>query len=475
MLETPSFGDGAPVRVGQYEIVRELGRGSMGAVYVARRPDLDRLFALKVMNRSILSDREAILRFKQEARLASRIDHPGVVQVVDVGDVEGAPFYVMTLCEGETLQQLLKRGPLEPTRAARLARDLADAVAAAHAQGCIHRDLKPANVILDPASGRPRITDFGLAQDTRTNERLTRTGEILGTPYYMAPEQLVGARDVDGRADVYALGVILYECLSGNRPYEAPSTALLAGKVLEGKSTPLRVRVPGVPPPLEAIVHHAIANDRARRLPTAAALRDELDRYLEGGREVEPAPSPLSGTTIALLVVAGAFLLATVLITVIVLHENTLREEEARARRVEEDARKREADERARHEAAEAARRRADDEEAKRRARESLTGMWDGDYGPNGIEKVEIRQQGNEVTATKVTGDAWVPAGEVTFRATLDGRSGEGQGQIATAQGHKDPRFVPGRLTVVDEDTIQFEWIVDGRGGFVVSYKRASR
>jgi hypothetical protein len=468
------------VRVGPYEIVRELGRGSMGAVYVARRPDLDRLFALKVMSRSILADREAVLRFKQEARLASRIDHPGVVQVVDVGDVEGAPYYVMTLCEGETLQELLRRGPLEEKRATGLARDLADAVAAAHAQGCIHRDLKPANVIMDPASGRPRITDFGLAQDTRANERLTRTGEILGTPYYMAPEQLEGARDVDGRADVYALGVILYECLSASRPYEAPSTALLAGQIREGKSTPLRARVPGVPAPLEEIVQRAIANDRERRIPTAAALRDGLDRYLDGGSRgsssarAELAPPPLSGTTIALLVVAGAFLLATVLITAIVLHQNALREEEARVRRAEEDARKRDADERARREAAETARRRAVEEEAQRKARESLTGFWNGDYGPNGIEKIEIRQQGNEVTATKVTGDDWVPAGEVTWRATLDGKTGEGQGQIAD-KGHKNARLVPGRLTVLDEDHVSFEWIMEGNQGFPVFYTRLPR
>src|SRR5439155_13428807 len=138
-----------------------------------------------------LADPAAVARFKQEARLASRIDHQGVVPVVDAGEAGGVPFYVMGYCPGESLQSLLRRGALPALDAARLVRALADAVAAAHAAGCLHRDLKPGNVIVDPAL-TPRITDFGLARDTSAEQRLTKTGEVIGTPYYMSPEQVRG-------------------------------------------------------------------------------------------------------------------------------------------------------------------------------------------------------------------------------------------------------------------------------------------
>jgi hypothetical protein len=271
-------------RIGSYEVGRELGRGSMGVVYAARKAGLDRGFAIKVM-KDADADPELMARFTREADVASRIMHPGIVPVIDRGEHEGRAYYVMELAPGPTLRARLDaRGKIPPQEAARLVRDLADAAAAAHAVGVIHRDLKPANVILEEPSGRPRITDFGLARDAFSGDKLTQSGDMIGTPFYMAPEQVRGERDVDERADVYALGVILYECLAGRRPFEARFPGELGKLILAGERRPLRELVKETPEGLEAICLKAFSVSRAARYRNATELKEDLGRFLGGKR-----------------------------------------------------------------------------------------------------------------------------------------------------------------------------------------------
>jgi hypothetical protein len=270
--------------LGPYELQSELGRGAMGVVYLARHATLGRLCAVKVLIGGALADAEAVERFRRESALASRVQHPNVVAVYDVGFANGVYFYVMEHCPGRTLKTLLKeREKLPSEEAARLAAQVARGLAAAHVAGIVHRDVKPANIILEEGTTRPRITDFGLARDsTQTKDALTRTGDLVGTPSYMSPEQLVGRRGIDARSDVYALGVLLYEMLSGRRPFLAATTAELSAKVLTEEPRPLRSVAPEVPPPLEAIVAKAMARAPEGRYPTAAEVADDLERFLSG-------------------------------------------------------------------------------------------------------------------------------------------------------------------------------------------------
>jgi hypothetical protein len=288
-----------PNRLGVYELDKVLGRGSMGVVYLARKPGLDRLFALKVLTQAALDDDRTLLaRFEREVTVASRLDHPGIVRVLDRGEDRGHFFYAMEYCPGPTLQKRIGAGRLPAREAAEVLRELADAVDAAHRAGVIHRDLKPANVILSGADesghgGRPRITDFGLARDERSSHRLTRSGDTIGTPYYMAPEQVRSEKDVDGRADVYALGVVLFECLSGKRPFESRSAVDLGKMIVEGARASLRDAAPDVPPGLEAIANKAFSLARGSRYPAAGDLRDDLDRWLRGARPLALPPRAL--------------------------------------------------------------------------------------------------------------------------------------------------------------------------------------
>ena len=273
-------------RIGDYELERELGRGNNGVVYLARRSGLERCFALKVLLKSAALGPEARERFLQEAKLGARLDHPGIVSVYDAGEADDLLYFTMEYCEGEDLAQRLKReGKLPQTQAAELVRDLADAMSAAHARDVLHRDLKPGNVLLGSA-GRPRITDFGLARD-QLAATMTKSGDVLGTPFYMAPEQLQGARP-SAQVDVYALGVILYECLTGQLPHTAKSPFELAKKVLSGQVVPPLHYLPELSPALNAICLRALALSPAERTSGAAALRDELEAFLAGR---EPGPS----------------------------------------------------------------------------------------------------------------------------------------------------------------------------------------
>ena len=267
----------SPERLGSWLLLELLGKGGSGVVWRVRHVSSGEEAALKLL-RSELSDSGDVARFHLEAQVARRLRHPGIIPVFEVGLAEDRYFYVMELCRGETLQQRLKgKGPLAPRQAAELVAHLCEAVAFAHEHGFIHRDLKPANVLLDPRDGRPRVTDFGLARDRDDAFGLTRTGELLGTPSYMAPEQFLG-EPVDERTDVHALGAILFECLTGERPWSAPTVLLLADQVCHAEAPPPGQRRAGIPPWIEAACLRALAKDPRDRWPSALALREALLR-----------------------------------------------------------------------------------------------------------------------------------------------------------------------------------------------------
>jgi serine/threonine protein kinase len=269
-------------RVGSYEVVEELARGGMGAVFVARHVELDRRVALKVMLSAGEASPEEQQRFLNEAQAASKLNHPGIVTVHEVGMQAGLAFLAMELVEGESLGDRLRRvGQLDLEEAARLVADVARTLEAAHAAGLLHRDMKPANVLLS-ADGLAKITDFGIALDTTESDRLTRTGQLLGTPVYMSPEQARGQRNLDRRADVYSLGAILYESITGQRLFEGGSLANILVKV--NRVEPVRPSSlrKQISPALEEICLKALRKRRMDRYPSAAALAADLERFLAG-------------------------------------------------------------------------------------------------------------------------------------------------------------------------------------------------
>ncbi|MBX3469727.1 MAG: serine/threonine protein kinase [Planctomycetes bacterium] len=275
--------------IGPYTLLQEIGRGAGGVIFLARRPGLERRFAIKLLLGDMARDEEAVARFKREAAVASKVDDPGIIAVYDTGCDGGRYYYVMEFCPGPTLEARLMDGPMPHDDAARLVLSLARTVQAAHDRGVVHRDLKPANIIIEEGSGRPRVMDFGVARDVGANAGLSRTGELLGTPAYMAPEQLKGERDVDHRVDVYALGVILFECLAGRRPHVAATTVQLAERVIMEDAPALRTVAPTAPPALELVCRRALARDRAGRYDQARALARDLERYLAGRGVRAPA------------------------------------------------------------------------------------------------------------------------------------------------------------------------------------------
>jgi serine/threonine protein kinase len=272
---------GVTRHLGDYELLDVIGTGGMGVVYRAHQRRLNRTVALKTLNSGAMASVREIKRFRLEAEAAARLDHPGIVPVYEINEQDGVVFFSMGYIQGESLQQRLHRNTLSPQDAATLIRDLAEAVAYAHAAGVVHRDLKPGNVLLD-RQGSPRISDFGLAQ-IADGEPLTITGAVMGTPSYMAPEQAMGdGGRVGERTDVYALGAILYSCLCGHAPFRAESAAATMHQVIYAAPVPLcQLRV-DIPRDLETICAKCLEKEPDARYASATQLRDELQRYLEG-------------------------------------------------------------------------------------------------------------------------------------------------------------------------------------------------
>jgi WD40 repeat protein len=269
----------APPAPPGYEIVGELGRGGMGVVYQARHVDLGRTVALKMILAGGHAGGAELARFRTEAQAIARLQHPNIVQVFEIGEHDGRPFLALEYCAGGSLDRRLHNTPLPPRDAARLVEQLARAVQAAHACGVVHRDLKPANILLQE-SDVPKIADFGLARKLDEASQ-TSTGAVLGTPSYMAPEQAAGRNhDIGPATDVYALGAILYECLTGRPPFKAASGVDTIMQVLHADPVPPVQLQPGVPRDLETICLRCLEKPPARRY--AGALADDLQRFLAG-------------------------------------------------------------------------------------------------------------------------------------------------------------------------------------------------
>jgi serine/threonine-protein kinase len=264
-----------------YELLEELGRGGMGVVFKARQKSLDRVVALKM----VLAGRggpEAIERFRAEAAAVGRLQHANIVQVYEIDEHEGRPFYTLEFCPNGNLTKKLDGKPLPIQDAAELVRDLARAMTAVHNAGIVHRDLKPQNVLM-AADGTAKVTDFGIAKTTHEDVVQTQTGIILGTPGYMAPEQAEGrAKEVGPTADVWALGAILYECLTGRPPFLAATPVETFRQVVDQEPTPPRMLNRGIPADLEKIVLKCLEKDPDLRYRSAAELGEDLRRFLDG-------------------------------------------------------------------------------------------------------------------------------------------------------------------------------------------------
>jgi eukaryotic-like serine/threonine-protein kinase len=273
----------ASLAAGRYRIERELGRGGMAVVYLARDSELERSVAVKVLAEHLSGDGDFVARFVREARLASRLSHPNVVRVYDAGDEDGRPFIVMEWVPGASLADLER---MDPERIVELAVQACAGLQHAHDAGLLHRDIKPANLLVRE-DGVLKIADFGIARATEST-RQTQVGTVLGTAAYLAPEQVAGA-DATGASDLYALGAVLYELLTGRLPYTFASLGELASRQADGEITPVRDLAPVVPLEVEAAVMHSLAREPQFRPASAADFAHELAG--NGERPTRPLPT----------------------------------------------------------------------------------------------------------------------------------------------------------------------------------------
>ncbi len=288
---------------GRYRLVELLGKGGMATIYRATDAQLGREVAVKVLHPEYGRDPAFVARFKQEAQSAASLSHPNIVGVYDFGTDADGPYIVMELVDGEDVATLLARnGPLPPRQAARLAAEVAHALAAAHARGIVHRDVKPGNVLVS-SDGRVKVTDFGIAR-AWADARLTLPGVTLGSVHYFSPEQALGEQATEA-SDIYSLGIVLYELLSGRRPWEGDSAAAVAMARISAPPPPVSAVRPNVPPVLEEIDQRALNPDPAARFASADEMAAALEGYLdEGASRTVPPAAVVAGA-------AGAAALAT--------------------------------------------------------------------------------------------------------------------------------------------------------------------
>ncbi|HLM34543.1 MAG TPA: protein kinase [Gaiellaceae bacterium] len=263
----------------RYEVEELVGTGGMSSVYRARDQLLGRMVALKVLHQQYTEDADYVERFRREARAVAALSHPNIVTVIDRGEHEGRPFIVFEYVDGENLKKQIERlGPAPVDEALELALQVARGLSFAHQNGLVHRDVKPQNVLLN-GDGQAKVTDFGIARSLDVQHGMTQTGTVLGTSDYIAPEQAQGHR-VDEHTDVYSLGVVLYELLTGEVPFPGENFVAVAMRHINEPPPPIRDRRPDVSPRLEAAVHRAMAKDPHDRFQTMAELADELDACL---------------------------------------------------------------------------------------------------------------------------------------------------------------------------------------------------
>jgi eukaryotic-like serine/threonine-protein kinase len=335
MEARPSSAMIGTVLSGRYRLEAKLGSGGMSTVYLARDQTLDRSVAVKVMHREMSEQADQLERFRQEARAVAKLSHPNVVSVIDAGEDGGHPYIVFEYVEGETLKQRIARdGALDPQEAIAYAIEIARGLSVAHARNLVHRDIKPQNVLID-AEGRAKLTDFGISRQLE-QDGMTATGRVLGTTDYVAPEQAMG-RKVDQRSDVYSLGVVLYEMLVGQVPFQAESQVGVAMKHVNEELPDVQRRRPEVSAAVALVVERATAKDPAQRYQHVGEMIDDLSTALEveaaragtttgeATSVLDAVPPPkrkLSGRSrwswaaiLALLLVAGGSLLAVKLIS----------------------------------------------------------------------------------------------------------------------------------------------------------------
>jgi serine/threonine-protein kinase len=292
------------VKLGRYEIVRELGKGAMGIVYLAKDPLIGRLVALKTIRPSAHADdedtREFQARFIREAQAAGILNHPSIVTVHDIGVDEptGVSFIAMEYVEGHNLKEVLSAGrPLSFEQAADIIAQVAEGLDFAHAKGIVHRDVKPANIILLEGN-RAKITDFGIAKITSGAANLTTTGQFLGTPNYMAPEQIKGT-PVDGRSDIFSLGICLYECLTHRKPFGGDSLTSISYKIVHEPFPPLHEANPTIPEGFADVVMHCLAKDPVKRYQRGKDMANALRAVIRGERPMRSADPLFADDTVA--------------------------------------------------------------------------------------------------------------------------------------------------------------------------------
>ncbi|MEQ9410912.1 MAG: serine/threonine-protein kinase [Fuerstiella sp.] len=314
-----------PQLPGDYTIERELGHGGMGVVYLARQKSLQREIAIKVLRPSHQKFRNLVDRFLYEAQHLGKLRHPHIVAIHEIGDADGEPYFTMDYIAGESLTERLRRGPLSPTQAVELFKQVATGVQHAHKHGVVHRDLKPANILLNH-QGEAFVTDFGLARQMQQDSSLTQTGEVLGTPQYMAPEQARGETSLVGEAtDIHALGLILFEMLSGRPAFEASSPADVLVKVLHQEPESLRRLDNRIPRDLDTICLKCLQKNPTARYASVGALLEDIRRYEAGEplqaqrpswlslaarwcrRHWKPAAAAVMAATLAILLVGPMF------------------------------------------------------------------------------------------------------------------------------------------------------------------------
>ncbi|MEE2769448.1 MAG: Stk1 family PASTA domain-containing Ser/Thr kinase [Actinomycetota bacterium] len=296
---------GPTVFNGRYELHRQLARGGMAEVFLARDLLLDRPVAVKVLFDEFSNDPSFVERFRREAQRAANLNHPNIVSVYDWGEERGTYFIVMEYVEGRSLAEIIRTGgPLHPDRAAEVASEVAAALGFAHRNGIVHRDVKPGNVLVAP-SGLVKVADFGIARAlVGPQNEFTRPGTVMGTATYLSPEQAQG-REVDTRSDLYALGVVLYEMLLGRPPFRGDTPVAVAYQHVENSPPSLRGAGASVADSLEAITMKLLAKNPVNRYPTAEDVRNDLRRYGEGAHDLRPTPSAGAGVRVPTKVVSA--------------------------------------------------------------------------------------------------------------------------------------------------------------------------
>ncbi|SFS09750.1 protein kinase domain-containing protein [Sphingomonas jatrophae] len=322
--------------VGRYRILEQIGEGAMADVYRAYDPHIDRPLVVKVLKAEYRQDREYSIRFLREARAAGALSHPGIVTIFDVGEIDGYPFIVMEYLDGEPLSEVMKAGSLPPADVISIGMQLAAALGYAHAQGVVHRDVKPSNVIVSPDRKTVKLLDFGIARvaegDLFEQEALkTQIGQVVGTPRYMSPEQALG-RDLDGRSDIFSLGVVLYELASGRRAFPAANAATLAAQIAQADPEPMAKVAPDVPRGLQFIIGKAMSRDPAQRFADGYRMSEALRRELSVSRTVAQEAAArhdyvsFAVKLAALLTLITAAVLAASVLTAVVAQRRAMRD-----------------------------------------------------------------------------------------------------------------------------------------------------